>query len=894
MLSTCRMWLAAGVVLMPFVAAAQDQAPAASAATVCGLQVPPPAALPPEDIGPVIYQMTPCFERQDYVSTVASETYLFYIQLQPSAPSQGRWVPYDEEARQTLLEDFQRLWDTNWLEDLSIEVSDYQFANGVVGKLVSYSMEERERIRVVDYEGTDVIDRTKIAEALTAGAVELGFDDFLDLGSVGRVESLLREMMAAEGYNNALVSHVVTPVEGAPKVVNVSFIIEDGPRTRIRQVEFVGNTAFEDGTLRGRLRQNKPPGFFAFITGDGTYKVNAFEEDVASLTQFYRNQGYAAARIGQPELRVLETDEDARNQWVELRIPVTEGPRYRVGRIDFTGNEVLDARLIRPLFQLEEGEWYSEQQLRDGLEQAQEVYGQGGYIDFTGVPDLRFSDGADALVPSGLLIGPGVGVDPTVNIVMRLTEGEQFTVDRITFVGNTTTHDAVIRREFRLLEGGVYNSQFLDYSIRRINQLGYFQLLEVGTDSVTVEKSPEREGALDVTLNLQEQNRNQITFGAGVSQYEGFFGQLAYQTSNFLGRGETLILSLQGGARSENYSLAFSEPFLFDRNITGGLNLYKRSLEYTGFYTQRSSGGGVQFGFPTIDFSRMFINYSYERSEVSDLNVGFTDPELLARNPFLSDSLLLSQGGERIISKVTPQFVYNTVDNPIFPNTGTRYTAFIDLAGLGGNSSFYKPSMEAAFFRRHLSRTTIGLRAQVEYIAPWGDTDTLPIFEQLFLGGEYTVRGYDIRSIGPSDPVTGLVLGGNKSLLFNAEYLVRIADPVRLIFYYDAGQVQGAGESFALKEELLERVFQDPPLLVDPFTLVGLSDPNSNLVEFETIGNTSAFKTSAGIEVRFFMPVLNVPFRLIYARNYQRGNVRENNGAPAPASTFRFAVGTTF
>ena len=861
---------------------------------VCDIAIPPPAAQPPAGSGPVVYLLIPCFEKQDNVSLVPPDTYVFYLRLPPSQPSQGIWVPFDEDARQTIREDFWRLWDTNWLDDLSIEIYDYVFENGVLGKIVSYSIEERARIRVVDYEGSDELDRTAIEEQLTTLGLQMNFDTFLDLGRVEQVEAIVRSFMAEKGFNNAVVDHMVTPTAAGPKVVNVTFTVDQGPKTRIREVEFVGNAAFNSGQLRGELQQNKPAGMFAFISGGGTYKVNQYEEDVAALTQFYRNRGYAKAIIGQPELRVLETEEDGETQWVQLRIPVTEGPRYRLGRLGFNGNDVLPSGAMRSLFDLATGAWYSEEPIREGLETAQEVYGSAGYMDFTGFPDLRFSDDADGIVPAALLASPGRGEAPTVDVVMRLTEGEQFRVNRITFVGNTTTHDNVIRREFRLMEGGVYDTQALDFSLRRINQLGYFEPVEVEGENLTVERLPGQEGVIDVTLRLQEQNRNQLTFGAGVSQYEGFFGQLSFQTANFLGRGESLTVSLQGGARSKNYQLSFTEPFLFDRNITGGFDVYKRELQYIGFYTQKSSGANVTFGLPAFDFARMFVNYSYEHSQVTDLNEGFNDPLVLARNPFLQDSLLLGDDGLRTISKITPSFVYNTIDNPIFPNTGSRFTAEIGVAGLGGNTSYYKPSVEAIFFRRHTSRSSIGLRVQGQYIAPFADTETLPIFEKLFLGGEYTIRGYDIRTVGPSDSVTGLVLGGNKSILFNAEYLFRIADPVRLIAFYDAGQVRDAGEPFSLREDLLQRVVPDLPLLIDPLQQVLVRDPSAALADFEVVGRTSAFKTATGLELRFFMPVLNVPFRLIWSKNFQRGNVFDNNLQPAPATTFKFAVGTTF
>jgi outer membrane protein insertion porin family len=152
---------------------------------------------------------------------------------------------------------------------------------------------------------------------------------------------------------------------------------------------------------------------------------------------------------------------------------------------------------------------------------------------------------------------------------MRLQEGEQYFVNRLVFQGNTTTRDNVIRREIRLLEGGVFNTEALKYSVSRINQLGYFKSLEDG-DAIKVEKTPDEKNKVDVTLQFEEQNRNQITFGAGVSQWEGFFGQLAFQTSNFMGRGESATFSVLAGRRAQNYQVAFTEPFLFDRPITAG------------------------------------------------------------------------------------------------------------------------------------------------------------------------------------------------------------------------------------------------------------------------------------------------------------------------------------
>jgi outer membrane protein insertion porin family len=924
----------------PAGATATGLPPGAIAKTACGSPVGQPAALPPAGSPPFIWILELCFDRQGNSSTVDNDTYLYWIKLQNSQPSQGKFVPYDDRAEQQMIADFKALWDTKFLEDLSIEVTDHTFENGVVGKMVVYRMEERERVKIVDYRNTkgesiSIIKRSDIDDKLRERNIEVRLDSFLDEGSIRRVKGVLRELMADKGFSNAEINHKVTPVAGGPKLVNVTFTVGEGPKLKIRDVDFVGNEAINDGALAKKMKENKPKGFLSFITGGGTYKEAMFEEDAAKVVEHYRNEGYPQARVGNPEITTLEDSTDGKTRWVQLRIPVVEGKRYRMGELSFEGNKLFPSDALRTLYKVEPGDWYNKKRIDEGNKKAQEVYGSRGFMEWTPFEMRKYSDDPNnpetalaALVPASLAVPveatPAGKVDaskpPVVDVTMQITEGPQYFVNRITFTGNTTTRDNVIRREMRLVEGNVFDTEALKYSVRRLNQLGYFKELKGNDADMKVDKTPGKENNVDVTLKFEEQNRNQLTFGAGVSQYEGLFGQLSFQTSNFMGRGESLTVSMQAGDRAQNYQLAFSEPFLFDRNITGGFDIYKRSLQYIGYYTQKSTGGNLVFGFPVADFSRMFVNYSYETINITDLNEALIDQscllrptgcstissvgdlsqltptqiEVLRRNPFVYDSLLIGQGGSRSISKVTPSFVHNTVDNPIFPNQGERLTASVDLAVLGGNTQFYKPRLEAIVFRRHLPRTSFGFRALTEYIAPIGKTESLPIFERLFLGGEYSVRGFDIRSIGPTVPGSFVVLGGNKSLLFNAEYLISIMSQVRIVLFYDAGQVRDFGESFGWKEDVTEFVVPPGPALTDPFATSSLVDPNAPGVTTRVVGQTNAFKTSTGVELRFFMPVLNVPFRLIYAWNPSRVGVLDNNLRPAKDTVFRFAVGTTF
>jgi outer membrane protein insertion porin family len=694
------------------------------------------------------------------------------------------------------------------------------------------------------------------------------------------------------------------------------------------------------------LKENKPKGSFftlGFLKGGGTWKETAFEEDAQRVVDLYQRKGYARARVGQPELKVVKESKDGATRWVEVRIPVTEGPRYRMGELTFENSKVFQTEGLKNVYKLKPGEWYSRKRLYDGFRATQEAYGRSGYMEWTPAPMFKYSDEPDpieqaltSLVPP-MLLAPeepapagAKKVDPVVDINVVFQEGPQYFVRRITFTGNSTTRDNVIRREMRLYEGGVFDTEALKFSVRRLNQLGYFTEIHGDERDTKIDKNTDPVHTVDVTMKLSEQNRNQLTFGAGVSQYEGVFGQLAFQTSNFLGRGESLTVQMTAGDRSQNYQLAFTEPYLFDRNITGGFDVFKRSLDYIGYYPQKSEGGNLMFGVPVRNFSRMFFQYAYESIRITNLNEALIDQtcllsptgcttissgdlssltpqqrEILSRNPFVLESLLLGQGGRRTVSRVTPSFVHNTVDNPIFPNQGKKLTAAIDLALLGGNTTYVKPTLEFIYFKRHLSRTSFGFRAQGQYIRPIGTQPCLedptltcdkqlPIFERLTLGGEYSIRGLDLRSVGPTVPDSIAVLGGNKSLLFNAEYLISIAPQVRFVLFYDAGQVRDVGQSFVWKEDIKELVFPPSPPLTDALALSTLTPLDAVGITTKVVGKASAFKTSTGVELRFFMPVLNVPFRLIYAWNPQRAGVLDNSLRPQKASIFRFAVGTTF
>ena len=776
----------------------------------------------------------PIVERIDISNNqfLQKETFLFYISTKPGDR-------YDERR---LKEDFRRLWDTGFVDDLFIDVRD----SPAGGKIVTFRVNERKRIQIVDYRGTKTLTTSSIEDELKKREAGLKIDTFYDLGKARRVETILKEMLAEKGRPFATVRHEAKPVGGSG--MQVSFVVDEGPKAKVKHIDFVGNEKFSDKKLRGQMKKIKQHGFWnlTWLLGKTTYtpeKWSGPEGDQKRLEDFYLNHGYVTASIGSPKVSYIDEKGKKPKRGIRLEIPVSEGDQYRIGEVKFEGMTVFKPELVLPIFKMQTGDVYKESTIRKGFDKLRDAYGAQGYFQWTGRPERK----PDAK-------------RKVVDVTLTMDEDKRYYVGKITFTGNTTTRDKVIRREVYLNEGDLFNTEALKVSIRRINQLGYFKPIEgvpeLGPSSLG-------EDRIDVTFKVEEQNRNQFTFGGGVSGLEGTFINASFSTANFLGLGETFQISAQSGRRTKNYQIAITEPYLFDRPITAGFDIFKRKLTYETFtnvvgYTDDRSGISFTTGVPIgrKGFNRLFANYSFQLINIEGLsellgidpNAPVTDPTQPVFDPFL-----FGEEGRRKESTISPSFVHNTVDNPYTPRSGKKFTFTPQFAGgpLGGSVNYFKPDAEFIWYIPHFKKTALGIRAEASWIKQYGDTQLLPIYQRFFLGGETQIRGVNIRTVGPVtiNPATGQAqaLGGNKFVLFNGEYYFDVGGPLRLLLFFDAGQAYSEGQNIDLKQ----------------------------------------LRTSTGVELRFIMPVLNVPFRLIYAWN-------PNRDAFQPKSTFKFAVGTTF
>ncbi|MBE3087821.1 MAG: hypothetical protein IMZ71_01715, partial [Chloroflexi bacterium] len=370
-----------------------------------------PVRLPPPGSPPLLRYVQIDFPTQGGVSVIDPQTYLYYIKCpeKVSRPSDGVWNPYDE---QVVLDDFRRLWNLKYLDNLWIEVKDAPYENVVMGKHVIFNLEERQRVKIVDYAGSKKLEQTKIDEKLKEENAQIRLDSFIDPALIQKVKGIVQGMLAEKGYQYATIKPETTEVAGGPKLVNLTFRIDEGPKVKIGEVDFDGNRAIADRALRRQMKANKAPGMFSFIIGKGSYQEAKFEEDADNVLSYYRNRGYIAARIGEPELKVVNDSKDRKTRWIQLRIPVDEGERHRVGKVEFADNKVVKTEALQALFaKLKPGNYYSDKVVRKGMEKAREVYGSVGYFEFTGYPDLKPRDRVDpATAPGGG--APGQAAEP--------------------------------------------------------------------------------------------------------------------------------------------------------------------------------------------------------------------------------------------------------------------------------------------------------------------------------------------------------------------------------------------------------------------------------------------------------------------------------------------------
>ena len=731
--------------------------------------------------------------------------------------------PYDE-AR--LNEKIHGLWTRNLVDDIKIETGP---ADG--GVRVSVTIQERPILRSVDYEGLKRISRSDINETIISESIRVREGDSLSLGELHRLKSAIEELYAEKGFRLAEADYTIEEASRSDR--RVIYRIDEGDKVRVGDIDFEGNTVFKDMRLQWAMSDTKESNLVTKIMKKDIYSPASLNEDLDAVRELYLKAGYKNVVLGDPKIEVkpVKGGEDAGDEIKRrlfITIPVEEGDRWRLGEITIEGTERFPAEVLLRQFERPKGGWLRSKVIDDGLETIRELYSNTGHLFAQVEPEIVEKP------------------DQVADVIIHVDEGDQFRIGRIEFSGNTKTKDKVLRRDMSIQEGLVMNTGALKNSLLRIGQSEVFKVDE--EDPVAFDIDSE-EKFVDLTIQGEEGERTEMLFGGGFSEIDGFFGQFQFRTRNFLGRGETLGVSAQLGARQDIFDLSYFIPWFLNKPQSFGASIFKRRLDYnllTGQTVfQDNVGGTLTYGRNLGIFGNFSTTFSrYDSDE--------------ARTEFDLEGNQITQQINRKVAMLRWSVVRDRRDSRLQPTVGSRASISLDLAGgpLGGTTDFWRPQASYARFIPMTGgrlRTVLGLNASAGYIEPIDDT---PLYfnDRFYLGGENSVRGFKYRSIWVRDSegntvtdLSGFPLGGNRSIQLNIEAIFVLKGPFRFLFFTDGGKVYGDSQDF----------------------------------------NLDNFRISSGAELQVTVPMLGAPLRFIYAYNIN----------PLPDDrfeTFQFSIGPSF
>ncbi|MEM7693527.1 MAG: outer membrane protein assembly factor BamA [Pseudomonadota bacterium] len=617
-------------------------------------------------------------------------------------------------------ESIDALFATGLFQDVSIT----QRGSTLVVRVV-----ENPVISQVSFEGN-----RKVSDAILSSAVQSRERGIFDSAKVQRdVATILEIYRRRGGFNTSVEPQTIDRGRGR---VDLVFNVTEGSTATVARISFIGNRAFSDSRLRDQIG-TKESGLLGFLRSTDTYDPIRLQQDQEILRRFYFNRGFADFRL----ISATADFDRERNQFF-ITFTVDEGEQYDFGavRVDTTLAD-LDPTTLERRVQSRPGRRYSAQKIEKSLEDLTLEANRKGYPFAQVIPtgERNFETN-------------------TIDVVYRVDQGERAFVERIEIVGNSTTRDYVIRREFDISEGDAFNRILIDRAERRLRNLGFFETVQITNRRGS---SPDR---VIIEVRVLEKSTGKVSFGIGYSTSDGVIGDISIEEKNFLGRGQLVRASVGGGESTRNFNFAFTEPYLFGRRLRGGFDLFWRENDDDDdqSYSKNEIGGSLRLGVPLTEnvLIQPFYTLTYRDIEI---NPG----GCVGQNPNLSLAVCGSEG-ERITSLIGASLIYNTLDNQLNPREGFYGKLTTEVAGLGGDAAFLRGTAQARYYQEILPAFGVVGSLSVEGGAMQSLNDDLQIQDQFLLGGA-KVRGFQTTGIGPRDVATQEALGGRYYFVSSAE-----------------------------------------------------------------------------------------------------------------------------
>jgi outer membrane protein insertion porin family len=639
-------------------------------------------------------------------------------------------------------DELKAVYGMGYFDDIRIETQTV-----ADGKIIILIVKEKPTVRAILVEGNSwVYDDEEIKEVLT---IRKG--SILNINTIQSDMRRIEELYKEKNFYNVKIKFNVYPKK--ENQADIEYEIDEGKKFHVKKIIFVGNSAYSSGKLKG-LMGTSEENILSWFTSAGDLNEENLGQDVAKLTSFYHNKGYVQARVGEPELKF---EEDG----IIITIRIVEGPQFKVGEVTMAGDLIIPPEQLMKTVKIMEEEYYNRDILRLDVIRLTDIYADEGYANVD--------------------ISPRIEQDPEkqiVNITFDIAKGKQVYFEAITISGNTKTRDKVIRRQLQVYEQGLYGGRRLKRSIQNLYRLDYFEDIKVDTVKGSADDK------MRLRINVTEKNTGAFSFGAGFGNLENLFLTASIAERNLFGRGQTLALKGQLGAKTTRYTLSFTEPWLFDIPLSAGADVYNWNYNFS-TYDKDSIGGNLRLGYPLIDYTRISLTYTYDIADIKNVDED-------AANSIKNDA------GENIKSSITTRVRYDSRNDRFHPTKGSIHNASYEFAGLGGTVGFNKIIGETGWYFPMILKTVGVLHGKSGYVKQL-EGKTLPDYEKFYMIGIDTLRGFDRDDLSPRDS-DGSEVGGNKFVQFNAEVRFPLVPQAGVygVVFFDTGDNYSESEDIEL------------------------------------------------------------------------------------------------
>ncbi len=657
-------------------------------------------------------------------------------------------------------QDLRDIYGMKYFTNASVDLKD-----GPKGKIIIFKVIEKPSISEVIFEGNLKQNEDALKEEIGIKLYSL-LDENEIKQSVNRLTSFYRQ----KGFYNA---EIESKLEVLPNnEVRLKYVISEGEKVYITEINFIGNTHFDDAELRDQM-ETDVKGFFSWLTSAGYLDKKKLEYDIQKITAFYHNHGFINARLGEPEITY-----NPETKSLTIAIQVDEGKQYAVGAVSVKGDLIQPADKLLAKTKVGQLKVYNRETIRNDVIALRNIYVDEGYA-YADVTPLSQEDEKKHLV----------------DITYDISKGPKIRFERIDIIGNTITRDKVIRRELAAVEGEYFSGKSIQKSKENLDRLGFFESVEINTQKGS------RENLMNLEVKVQERATGSFSLGAGYSSQDSIFAMFQVSQSNLFGRGQRLDLSARLGGLSTLFELNFHEPWLFDTRLSGNIGLYNWSQEYEDYvveginiedYTRDSMGGRIGLGYPVYrldEYTRASFQYEYDDSDIGnipdDASPEFTEME-----------------GRNVTSSITLGLRRDTRNKPWNTTKGSVNSIYFAFAGrfLGGDVNYNSITATSAWYFPLYWDTVFLLRGSLGYMEERAG-GKLPIYQKYRLGGLNSVRGFEYASISPIDE-NGYRIGGERMMHYTLEYRVPVVKEQGLmgLVFFDCGNVFESDEQYTFSD----------------------------------------------------------------------------------------------